>query len=153
MTLKQKLAEAPVLAYPSFNEPFILETDASSQGLGAILSQRVGQGTPHPIAYGSRSLSKAERNYSITELETLAVVWAITHFHAYLYGNEVTVYTDHSAMRAVLETPNPSGKHAHWVDQGLWFWSPKSSDSVQTRKDKQKCRCPVQKPTSWIYTS
>ena len=96
--LKQKLTEAPVLAYPSFNEPFILETDASSQGLGAILCQHVGQGTPHPVAYASRSLSKAELNYSITELKTLAVVWAITHFHAYLYGNEVTVYTDHSAV-------------------------------------------------------
>ena len=87
---------------------------SSSQDLGATLSQRVGQGTPHPIAYASRSLSKAERNYSITKLETLAVVWAITHFHAYLYGNEVTVYTDHSAVRAVLETPSPSGKHARW---------------------------------------
>ena len=50
----------------------------------------------------------------MTELETLAVVWALNHFHAYLYGNEVTVYTDHSSVRAVLETPNPSAKHARW---------------------------------------
>ena len=48
------------------------------------------------------------------ELETLAVVWAVTHFHHYLYGHRVTVYTDHSAVKAVLEMPNPSGKHARW---------------------------------------
>ena len=63
----------------------------------------------HPIAYASRSLSAAERNYSITELETLAVVWAVTHFHSYLYGHSVTILTDHTAVKAVLETPTPRG--------------------------------------------
>ena len=71
----------------------------------------------HPVAYASRSLSATEKRYGITELETLAVVWAISHFHAYLYGNDVTVYTDHSAVKAVLETPSPSAKHAHWWGQ------------------------------------
>ena len=52
--------------------------------------------------------------YAITELETLAVVWALSHFHAYLYGNNVTVYTDHSAVKAVLATPSANGKHARW---------------------------------------
>ena len=47
-------------------------------------------------------------------LETLAVVWAVSHFNAYLYGHDVMVYTDHSAVKAVLETPNPNGKHARW---------------------------------------
>ena len=59
-------------------------------------------------------MTSAERPYSITELETLAVVWAVTHFHSYLYGHSVTILTDHSAVKAVLETPNPSGKHARW---------------------------------------
>ena len=49
---------------------------------------------------------RSEKNYSITELETLAVVWAMSHFHAYVYGNEVLVYTDHSAVKAILETLN-----------------------------------------------
>ena len=49
-----------------------------------------------------------------TELETLAVVWAVNHFHAYLYGHDVVVFTYHSAVKAVLETPNSSGKHARW---------------------------------------
>ena len=116
-SLKKKLVEAPVLAYPSFQKPFILETDASGIGLGAVLSQPQPDQKSHPIAYASRSLSASERNYSITELETLAVVWAISHFHAYLYGHEVTVFTDNSAVRAVLETSNPTGKYARWWNQ------------------------------------
>ncbi len=113
-TLKKLLTTAPVLAYPRLNDSFILETDASILGLGAILSQCQPDGSVHPVAYASRSLNQAERNYGITELETLAVVWAATHFQAYLYGNKVTVYSDHSAVKAVLKAPNPSGKHARW---------------------------------------
>ena len=113
-TLKHLLTSAPVLAYPRVEDPFVLETDASILGLGAILSQHQPDGTVHPVAYASRSLNQAERNYGITELETLAVVWAVTHFRAYLYGNRVKVYTDHSAVKAVLLAPNPSGKHARW---------------------------------------
>ena len=103
-----------MLAYPSFETAFVLETDASLQGLGAVLSQIQEDAQLHPVAYASRALSPSERNYGITELETLAVVWAVSHFYPYLYGHEVTVYTDHSAVKAVLETPNPSSKHARW---------------------------------------
>ena len=63
------------------------------------------------MAYASRTLSDPKKGYAITELETLAVVWALNHFHAYLYGHNVVVYTDHSAVKAVLETPNISAKH------------------------------------------
>ena len=103
-----------MLAYPDFGHPFVLETDASVRGLGAVLSQKQADDRLHPVAYASHTLSAPERNYGITELETLAVVWAIQHFHAYLYGHEVTMITDHSAVRAILETPSPSGKHARW---------------------------------------
>lgn len=112
--LKRALVTAPILAYPLFDQPFVLETDASGRGIGAILSQRLSNGQLHPVAFGSRALSSPEKNYCISELETLAVVWAIQHFHAYLYGHEVTVLTDHAAVRAILETPTPSGKHARW---------------------------------------
>ena len=111
--LKHVLTQAPILSYPLLDHPYILETDASIQGLGAILSQEQ-DGRIHPVAYASRSLSPQERNYGITELETLAVVWAISHFKSYLYGHSVTVYTDHSAIKAILETPSPTGKHARW---------------------------------------
>ena len=66
------------------------------------------------MAYASRSLSPSECNYSVTELEKFAVVWAITHFHAYLYKHSVTINMDHTALKTILETPNPSGKHARW---------------------------------------
>ena len=112
--LKEKLTTSPVLAYPSFDQEFVLETDASISGLGAVLAQVQSDGKLHPIAYASRSLSPPERNYGITELETLAVVWSMSHFHYYLYGHKVTVYTDHTAVRAVLDAPNPTGKHARW---------------------------------------
>ena len=112
--LKNLLVEAPVLAYPDFLKPFTLETDASVLGLGAVLSQQQDDGHLHPVAYASRALSPQEKRYGITELETLAVVWSMQHYHAYLYGHEVTVFTDHSAVKAVLETPSPSGKHARW---------------------------------------
>jgi len=75
--LKQKLVTSPLLAYPDFDKDFTLETDASKLGLGAILSQYQEDGKLHPVAYASQSVSA---NYSITDLETLAVVWAFTHF-------------------------------------------------------------------------
>lgn len=111
VALKDKLSEAQVLAYPSFNCPFVLETDASAAGLGAIQSQPQDDDKLYPVAYASHSLSAPERNM---ELETLAVVWAISHFCFYLYGHSVTVLTDHSAVKAILETTNPSGKYARW---------------------------------------
>lgn len=72
-TLKMKLLCAPVLAYPDITKPFILETDAYGSGVGAVLSQSQDDGALHPVAYASRSLTRAESNYGITELETLAV--------------------------------------------------------------------------------
>ena len=93
----------------NFQEPFVLETDASIKGLGAILSQRQGYGKLHPVAYASRVLSLPKKNYGISELETLAVVWAINHYHLYLYSHEVTVLMDHSAVNASWKHPAPVG--------------------------------------------
>ena len=113
-TLKTRLTTAPVLAYPDFTKKFVLETDASYVGLGAVLSQAQEDGKLHPVSYASRALLPPERNYPITELETLAVVWAISHYRAYLHGHDVTVYIDHSAVRAILGVTDLSGKHARW---------------------------------------
>ena len=114
IALKRKLVTPPVLAYPRFSEEFVLETDALGLGLGAVLSQKQEDGKSHPIAYASRALNPAEKNCSVTDLETLAVVWSITHFHSYLYGGTMTVITDHSAVKSVLEASNPTGRHARW---------------------------------------
>ena len=110
-TLKQCLVSAPVLAYPTLDKALVVEADASISSLGAVLSQFQQDGYCHPVSYASRLLTAAERNYVITELETLAVVWVLTHFHSYLYGPEVTVFTDHSAVKSIL---NASGKHTRW---------------------------------------
>jgi hypothetical protein len=84
--LKHRLVTAPVLSYPCFqlSKSFILETDAITKGLGAVLAQTEGRGLIHPVAFASRALSVHGLNYSITELETLAVVWAAKLFRPYL---------------------------------------------------------------------
>ena len=73
----------PILRYPDFNKDFVLETDTSIRGLGAVLNQEQSDGMLHPIAYASWAISQSEANYAIIELETLAMVWAFTHFRAY----------------------------------------------------------------------
>ena len=113
-SLKSELLTAPILTYSDFARDFVLETDASKQGLGTIFSQLQDDSKLHPLAYASCSLSPSEKNYAVTELETLAVVWAITHFKYHLYGHKVTVYTDHATVKAVLGAPNLDGKHARW---------------------------------------
>ena len=115
--LKDLLVTAPVLAYPHFgsDKEFILETDASGLGLGAVLSQQQDDGFIHPIAYASRSLNSHEQNYCISELETLGLVWAVRYFRPYLLGHHTIVYTDHSACLSLLNTPRPSGKLARWA--------------------------------------
>ena len=114
LCLKELLTKAPVLVYPQFGQRFVLETDASGVGLGAVLSQQQPYKTIRPIAFPSRTLQPHERNYGISELEALGVVWAVKHFHHYLYGHLCTVYTDYEALKFLLNTPQPSGKLARW---------------------------------------
>ena len=83
--LKQACMTAPTLAFADYAKPFLLETDASKEGLGAILSQKQADRQYHPIAYGSRDLTFHEKNYYLTKLEFLALKWAVTeHFREYL---------------------------------------------------------------------
>jgi hypothetical protein len=112
--LKECLVSAPVLACPDYDKAFEVHTDASNYGVGAMLTQTI-DGKEHPIAYMSKSLSAAERNYSITERETLAVVVALEHWRCYLEnGKQFTVYTDHSALKWFLSLNNPTGRLARW---------------------------------------
>ena len=85
------LTSPPILAYPDFSKPFVLHTDASlGRGQGAVLEQlEQADEKYHPIAYASPTLSPHEQQYGITELETLAVVWSLRHFQAYLYETQV----------------------------------------------------------------
>ena len=115
--LKNKLTSAPVLAYPDFDREFIVHTDASTVGLGAVLSQKEEQGLEHAVAYASRSLNKAERNYTTTEQECLAVVWAVKQFRVYLHGKRFEVVTDHAALKWLLNHCTPHGRLVRWIVQ------------------------------------
>jgi len=86
-----------VLAYPNFELPLILTTDASKVTFATILSQ-VQDGVEKPIAYASRQLNKAEQSYAASEIEMLALVWATKYFRCYLYGKKFLVKTDHFAL-------------------------------------------------------
>ena len=110
------MVTAPLLAYPCFTKPFVLHTDASALGLGAVLEQEQDDRKLHPVAYASRTISKQEGRYGITDLEALALVWACRHFRAYLLGHHCTVVTDHAPLKALVSAKHQSGKLARWSD-------------------------------------
>lgn len=114
-TLKEALITSPILGYPRDDTPYILDTDASGLGIGAVLSQ-VQERKERVLAYYSRSLSKAERQYCVTRKELLAVVAAVKHFHHFVYGQTTTVRTDHGALRWLLNFKNPEGQMARWIE-------------------------------------
>eukprot|EP00731_Ephydatia_muelleri_P024465 Em0016g736a len=115
LQLKERLVTSPILGYPVFNQPFMVDTDASGEGLWAVLSQYVS-GVERVIAFASRSLSKAERKYCATRREMLALVWAIKHFRPYLYGRRFTVRTDHASLRWLQSFHEPEGQVARWLE-------------------------------------
>ncbi|VVA32707.1 PREDICTED: LOW QUALITY PROTEIN, partial [Prunus dulcis] len=100
-TLKHELTSAPIIMAPDWSLPFELMCDASDYAIGAVLGQRVNK-LPHVIYYASRTLNDAQLNYSTTEKELLAVVFALEKFRSYLVGSKVIVYSDHAALRFLL---------------------------------------------------
>ena len=97
------MTQSSILQYPDYFEPFILFTDASYQGLSAVLSQ-IKNGRKHVIAYASQILTPAEQNYSTVELECLAVIWAVKYFCYYIYGTRFTLITNYKALQWLLNS-------------------------------------------------
>src|SRR2546430_16471149 len=113
--LKEKLITAPILAYPNFEKKFRLYTDASGKALGAVLQQEGDDKKEHVIAYASKSLTKAEQNYLTTELESLAIVWAVEKFKQFLLGGKgFMVITDHWALKW-LKSQEIKGRRGRWI--------------------------------------
>ena len=97
--IKQKLITSPVLIYPDFNKPFRLYTDASNIALGAVLQQKSDDDKEHPVAFLSRTLNKLEQKYHSTELECLAVKWAVEKLSHYLKGRKFTIISDYKNLK------------------------------------------------------
>ena len=113
-TLRRRLTEAPILAYPRFDTPFVLQTDASDYCLGAVLSQ-TQDGAERVISYGSRSLKPAELNYSTTEKEALSIVHFVGEYRPYLLGRKFYVETDHNPLTFLNKQQEPKGRLGRWA--------------------------------------
>ncbi|MGB6314408.1 MAG: pol polyprotein, partial [Pseudolabrys sp.] len=116
--LKDIIPQCPALAHPDFARPFLVATDASAVGLGAVLYQLDPETEkPRYIQFQARALRKSERNYSATKRELLAVVFALARFHHYIYGRRFTLYTDHRALVHLQTQPHLNAMMQSWYDQ------------------------------------
>ena len=119
--LKAASLQVPILAFPDFDQPFLLEMDASGKGLGAVLSQKQADGWYHPIAYASCVMNETEQRYHSNKQEFLTLKWAVTEqFHEYLspYGknrNEFVVHTDNNPLTYIFSSANLDAAGQHWV--------------------------------------
>ncbi len=114
--LKKKLTTSPILRSPDFSKTFILQTDASDEGLGVVLSQEQN-GQECAIAYASRTLTPAELKWDTREKEALAIVWGCEHFRPYLIGRPFIVETDHGSLRWLMNVPK--GRLSRWALAGM----------------------------------
>ena len=112
--LKFYLTTAPIVRAPNWQLPFEVMCDASDLAIGAVLGQRE-DGKPHVVYYASKTLNEAQRNYTTTENELLAVVYALDKFRAYLVGADIVIFTDHSALKYLLTKKNAKARLIRWV--------------------------------------
>ena len=123
--IKKMLTEEPALAHYAKDKDNIVSTDASKTGLGTTLWQKQADGELKPIAFGSIFLNDSEKNYSIGELELLAVVWGLEKFRFYLYGKKVFLYTNHQALEPLIKrnrcNKQYSARLTRWLDRLAHF--------------------------------
>nr|CAN61848.1 hypothetical protein VITISV_016506 [Vitis vinifera] len=112
--LKKFLTTAPIVRAPNWKLPFEVMCDASDLAMGAVLGQRE-DGKPYVIYYASKTLKEAQRNYTTTEKELLAIVFALDKFRAYLVGSIIVVFTDHSALKYLLTKQDAKARLIRWI--------------------------------------
>ncbi|EGT32873.1 hypothetical protein CAEBREN_06262 [Caenorhabditis brenneri] len=108
--LKTALINPPILSGPDLTKPYILETDASTIAIAAVLLQKNNEGLLNVISFASRKLSKAESRYPPIEGEALAVLFGLQHYRQYLLGNHTLVVTDHQPLTSLLKRKNLEGR-------------------------------------------
>ncbi len=111
-TLKKVFTTTPVLAYPNYQKPFIVATDASGKEIGAVLSQLDIDGREHPIHYARGGLTSPEKNYSTYESKALAIIFALKEFRHYFLCQKFKLFTDHEALKYVINRKDPHGRIA-----------------------------------------
>ena len=104
----------PILKLPDLERPFVLQTDASDVGLGAVLFQEFEEGKM-PVAYASRKLLDREKRYAVIEKECLAIVWAISKFQRYLFGKEFMLETDHQPLTYLHKAKTLNPRIMRWA--------------------------------------
>ncbi|GFX59294.1 hypothetical protein TNCV_4217101 [Trichonephila clavipes] len=157
--LKEALTSSPILIYPQPDKPFILDTDASNESVGAVLSQEI-DGQERVVAYWSKCLSKPERNYCVTRKELLAIVKAIEHFHHYLYGQKFLLRTDHASLTWLMNFRNTEGQVARWIQRLNEYYfdirhrkgsSHGNADALSRRPCPENCRHCSRVETKYDY--
>jgi hypothetical protein len=113
--VKNVLSSEPVVTLPDFTKPFIVRSDASSTGIGAVLMQKDKEENVHPVLYASRKLLDRECRYSTVERECLALVWAVDKFHRYLFGRQFFVETDHRPLTYLKQSKTSNGRLLRWA--------------------------------------
>lgn len=113
--LKEKMVTAPILVFPDRNKEFHVHVDESCLALGVILAQLGAGEIDYPIAFASKKLSKAKKNYTTTEREGLAMVYALYKFRHYLLGSHFKMFTDHSALKYLVNKLVLGGKICRWL--------------------------------------
>lgn len=112
--MKDLLCKRPILKLPDFDRTFILRTDASEDGIGAVLLQ-LENDEKLPVAYASRKLQDREQSYAVIEKECLAVVWGVQKFHQYLYGQEFLLETDHQPLTYLDKSKTENSRLMRWA--------------------------------------
>ena len=136
--LKRRLCSSHVLHSPDFDCPFVLQTDASDRGVGAVLSQFDASGDEHPVGFYSRKLLPWEERYSTIEKECLAIKLGMQAFKVYLLGRRFTVQTDHRSLEWLNRLKDNNSRLSRWslelqqYDFCVWHRSGKANANADT---------------------